>query len=103
VPSDYNNDEFIPVDSLRSIREKKMSNFFDRIRQTPARTIYLSVDFSHVDNPGYNVPSLYSIKNATNNYGITEIDHISMMMPPVVALYDWHMLPKVSLCTNLKK
>jgi hypothetical protein len=83
------------VDSLKSIKDKTMDEYFNRIRQKPDRTIYIGVDTSYVDNPLYNNPSLYPIKNATNTYGITQIDQISMMMPPVVPLYDWDMLPKV--------
>jgi predicted HD phosphohydrolase len=96
VPSSDKNASILRTVSLRHARDDSMNVYFERIKQTPNRTLYLSIDMNFVNNPAAHVESLYPIEKMTNQYATNQINDITMAMPEVVALYDWNMIPQVS-------
>jgi hypothetical protein len=91
----------LSTSTLRHVHDDSMAAHFERIRQTPNRTLYLSINMNSVNNPAAHVETLYPIENITNKFSTNQINGITMKMPAVVALYDWNQIPQVSFCSSL--
>lgn len=90
--TNQNNDTYIQVDQLRSLDNTTL-----KYNATVKKKFYLSMEFNKINNYEYQNPFLFPLDAVTKKLYTPQINNISMMLPPVPALYQWDDIPNVSI------
>lgn len=102
--NESNRHQFVQIDEIRAFVDLETSKLYSKIVNTSASRVkkfYLAMEFNQINNPEFQDERLYSLGmfshfNRTPLY-TPQINNISMIMPSLPVLYEWHKVPKVYL------